>query len=285
MHGIAALPPLPIRPPILLNAPAARMRVNATQRPPCAPSEVLRLGHVALETRTFFANLLFWLRTFGLIVSDYQFLEDRPEFGPVMAFIRCDRGATRPTTTRWPWCWAPTTGYVHSAYELADLDAVAAGGEFLKERGYKRRLGHRPAHPGQPDLRLLARPRQRDGRALRRRRPVRRHGRGRLGADDGQRSRPVGPVGHPRLPRRHALAAPDPRRDRRAARRRERVRRPTPRSACSRWPPHEHEPRPLRRADGPAWGAVRGDRRRAAAAGVRRPSPTCSATARRWRGP
>jgi hypothetical protein len=30
---------------------------------------------------------------------------------------------------------------VHSAYQVADLDAVAAGGEFLKDRGYKRAWG------------------------------------------------------------------------------------------------------------------------------------------------
>ena len=29
------------------------------------------------------------------------------------------------------------TGYVHSAYELTDLDEVAASGEYLRERGYR----------------------------------------------------------------------------------------------------------------------------------------------------
>ena len=135
VHGIAALPPLPIRPPILLNAPAARMRVNATQRPPCAPAEVLRLGHVALETRTFFANLLFWLRTFGLIVSDYQFLEDRPEFGPVMAFMRCDRGANPADHHTVAMAAGIDDALAHAAFETQDLDAVAAGGEYLRRRG------------------------------------------------------------------------------------------------------------------------------------------------------
>jgi len=141
VHGIAALPPLPIRPPILLNAPAARMRVNATQRPPCAPAEVLRLGHVALETRTFFANLLFWLRTFGLIVSDYQFLEDRPEFGPVMAFMRCDRGADPADHHTVAVAAGIDDALAHAAFETQDLDTVAAGGEHLRRRGWRHAWG------------------------------------------------------------------------------------------------------------------------------------------------
>jgi hypothetical protein len=36
---------------------------------------------------------------------------------------------------------APEAGYVHSAYEVADLDAMAAGGEYLRERGWQRSWG------------------------------------------------------------------------------------------------------------------------------------------------
>ena len=53
----------------------------------------------------------------------------------------------------------PANRYVHSAYQVCDLDALAAGGEYLSERGLFPVLGHRPPHPGQPDLRLLARSR------------------------------------------------------------------------------------------------------------------------------
>ncbi|GGT46169.1 hypothetical protein GCM10014713_45140 [Streptomyces purpureus] len=35
----------------------------------------------------------------------------------------------------------PGTGYVHSAYQVTDLDALAAGGEYLAERGYRRSWG------------------------------------------------------------------------------------------------------------------------------------------------
>ena len=42
----------------------------------------------------------------------------------------------------------PSNKYVHSAYEVADLDTVAAGGEYLLQRGYRRSWGS-VAHPGQ----------------------------------------------------------------------------------------------------------------------------------------
>jgi hypothetical protein len=35
----------------------------------------------------------------------------------------------------------PSIGYVHSAYQLTDLDEVAAGGEYLRERGYRHSWG------------------------------------------------------------------------------------------------------------------------------------------------
>ncbi len=35
----------------------------------------------------------------------------------------------------------PRNRYVHSAYQVPDLDALAAGGEYLRERGYHRSWG------------------------------------------------------------------------------------------------------------------------------------------------
>ncbi len=35
----------------------------------------------------------------------------------------------------------PSDRYVHSAYQVCDLDAVAAGGEYLRENGFQRSWG------------------------------------------------------------------------------------------------------------------------------------------------
>jgi len=138
--GVEELPELPHRPPLPLNFGEVR-RVNATQRPPRAPSQVERLGHVVLETPSFGRALDWYLENLGLIVSDFLFFPGQRERGPTMAFIRCDRGATPTDHHTLAMTLGPSRRYVHSAYQVADLDAVAAGGEFLEDRGYRRAWG------------------------------------------------------------------------------------------------------------------------------------------------
>jgi hypothetical protein len=50
--------------------------------------------------------------------------------------------ASRPTITL-AMALQPRTGYVHSAYELTDLDEVAASREYLREQGYRHAWGLR----------------------------------------------------------------------------------------------------------------------------------------------
>ena len=58
-----------------------------------------------------------------------------------MSFIRCDRGATPTDHHTLAMALGPSNRYVHSAYQVGDLDALAAGGEYLGERGYHRSWG------------------------------------------------------------------------------------------------------------------------------------------------
>jgi hypothetical protein len=43
------------------------------------------------QTPRFIRTLNWYLDTFGMIVSDFQFAPGRRDLGPVMGFIRCDR--------------------------------------------------------------------------------------------------------------------------------------------------------------------------------------------------
>ena len=181
VHGVPELAALPGRAPLPLNFGPEPVRVNATQRPARRAAEIQRLGHVVLGTTRFGAALDWYLEVLGLIVSDFLYLDGQRDRGPAMAFIRCDLGAVPADHHTLAMILQPRTEYVHSAYQLTDLDEVAASGEYLRERGYRHAWGLGLAHPGQPDLRLLARPGQADVRALRRRRRVRRRGRARLG--------------------------------------------------------------------------------------------------------
>ncbi|MER6068062.1 VOC family protein [Streptomyces sp. NPDC001817] len=135
------LPALPEQEPLILNFGTDHRRTNATQRPPREPSRIQRLGHVVLETRSFIRTLDWYLDTLGMIVSDFLFLDGQRGRGPTMAFIRCDQGSLAVDHHTLALHLGPGTGYVHSAYQVTDLDSIAAGGEYLAERGYRRSWG------------------------------------------------------------------------------------------------------------------------------------------------
>ncbi|TQM26364.1 VOC family protein [Nocardia bhagyanarayanae] len=132
---------LPVQRPHVLNLGHDVARVNATQRPPRAPARVQRLGHVVVQSTRYRETLDWYLRNLGMIVSDFLYYPGQRERGPVMSFIRCDLGSTPADHHTLALTLGPSNRYVHSAYQVADLDALAAGGEYLRERGYHRSWG------------------------------------------------------------------------------------------------------------------------------------------------
>jgi len=94
-----------------------------------------------LETQVFARALDWYLDFLGMIVSDFLFLPGQRDRGPTMAFLRCDQGGVAVDHHTVAMHLSPRTGYVHSAYQVTDLDALAAGGEYLAERGYRRSWG------------------------------------------------------------------------------------------------------------------------------------------------
>ncbi|HSP38591.1 MAG TPA: VOC family protein [Frankiaceae bacterium] len=141
VHGLPELSALPQRDPLPLNVGTEPVRANVPQRPSRRPAEIERIGHVVLGTTRFQHALDWYLDTFGLIVSDFLYLDGQRERGPSMAFIRCDLGSVPSDHHTLAMALQPETGYVHSAYQLTDLDEVAASGEFLKDRGHKHSWG------------------------------------------------------------------------------------------------------------------------------------------------
>ncbi|HWJ81189.1 MAG TPA: VOC family protein [Nocardioides sp.] len=139
--GCHQLPALPGQVPLVPNVGARVARANATQRPPREPAKVERLGHVVLQTTRYRQALDWYLETLGLIVSDFLYYEGQRAKGPTMSFIRCDRGSEPADHHTLAMTLGPRTRYVHSAYQVTDLDALAAGGEFLKDAGYQRSWG------------------------------------------------------------------------------------------------------------------------------------------------
>jgi catechol 2,3-dioxygenase-like lactoylglutathione lyase family enzyme len=137
-HELAALPAQPTHE---FNFGHEVRRANATQRPPREPATVQRLGHVVLQTPRYLETLDWYLEHLGLIVSDFKYYAGQRERGPTMSFIRCDRGATPADHHTLAMTLGPRKRYLHSAFQVADLDALAAGGEYLREQGFHRSWG------------------------------------------------------------------------------------------------------------------------------------------------
>lgn len=139
--GMNRLPELAGQQPHIFNFGHELARANATQRPPREPARVQRLGHVVLQTTTYLESLNWYLDQFGLIVSDFLYFPGQRERGPTMSFIRCDRGSEPTDHHTLAMVLGPSDRYVHSAYQVCDLDALAAGGEHLRALGYRRSWG------------------------------------------------------------------------------------------------------------------------------------------------
>jgi catechol 2,3-dioxygenase-like lactoylglutathione lyase family enzyme len=116
-------------------------RINGVHSPSSGPAQVQRLGHLALQTTQLERTLDWYLDTLGMIVSDFQYVADQRDRGPMMAFVRCDRGSMPVDHNTLALHLGPMNSYTHSAYQVADHDTVAAGGEYLGQQGYHRAWG------------------------------------------------------------------------------------------------------------------------------------------------
>jgi len=141
VSGVDQLPALPRQTPLVHNVGGTVARENSTQRPLREPAKVERLGHVVLQSVRYSEALHWYLENLGLIVSDFLYYDGQRSQGPTMSFIRCDRGSEPTDHHTLAMTLGPRTRYVHSAYQVADLDALAAGGEFLADAGYYRSWG------------------------------------------------------------------------------------------------------------------------------------------------
>ncbi|MGB8259291.1 MAG: VOC family protein [Terracidiphilus sp.] len=130
----SSVPELPHRPPLAMNSIDLRARINETQRPPIAPPDVIKLGHVALELADYQATSDWYTRHFGFIPSDVQVL---PDGSPAVAFLRLDRGQ-RPAdhhSLALAQTFAPALNHV--SFEVIDTDSIGMGHRLLRDKGCK----------------------------------------------------------------------------------------------------------------------------------------------------
>ncbi|MEQ8232293.1 MAG: VOC family protein [Gammaproteobacteria bacterium] len=138
VHGQTASAALPRRAALALNDPDHPARVDATQRPPRRPPEVLKLGHVALEVADYQATCAWYTAHFGFIPSDLQVL---PDGSPAVAFMRLDLGDEPADHHTLALVQGFAPRFNHAAFEVVDADAVGMGQRVLRDAGWRHAWG------------------------------------------------------------------------------------------------------------------------------------------------
>ena len=123
--------PLQEEPLLGWNIITERRRVALPRRGQKRPATVRRLGHVVLVVNDAAASWDWWHTRFGLVMSD----EVRsPDGHMIAAFMRSDRGSLPVDHHCLNFASAPgrAPGFHHAAFEVADLDDLIIGHEYLK---------------------------------------------------------------------------------------------------------------------------------------------------------
>jgi catechol 2,3-dioxygenase-like lactoylglutathione lyase family enzyme len=138
IHGQTPVAAIPHRQPLPANQTDQLPRINATQRPPHAPAEIVKLGHVVIEVADFQAVCAWYAGHLGLIPSDVQVL---PDGAPIVTFMRLNLGDTPADHHTLAIAQGFMNNYNHSAYEVVDVDALGMGQRVLREQGYRHAWG------------------------------------------------------------------------------------------------------------------------------------------------
>ena len=135
--NVRKVAPLPMRTALEMNNPARKVRLNGGQRPPAAPAQILRMGHMIFKTSDINRSIAWYEKELGMKVSDAVYAGE--EKNKLIAFMRCDRGAEHTDHHTLGLAQVPPgapLGVHHTSFETLDLDAVGMGGEWLKEKGW-----------------------------------------------------------------------------------------------------------------------------------------------------
>jgi catechol 2,3-dioxygenase-like lactoylglutathione lyase family enzyme len=114
------------------NTVAARTRIRAGVRLAAGPAHVRRIGHAVLKVRDFRASEQWYKERFGFLTSDEV---EAAQDVPLGAFMRCDRGDKPADHHTLFLAQLPgALGLLHAAFEVANLDDLMIGHQYLKSR-------------------------------------------------------------------------------------------------------------------------------------------------------
>ena len=117
------------------NTAAAQPRLRSTVRLDAAPSHVRQIGHAVLKARDFRKSEAWYKQRFGFLTSDEV---EAARGVPLGAFMRCDRGDQPADHHTLFLAQLPgELGILHAAFEVANLDDLMLGHDYLKAKGRK----------------------------------------------------------------------------------------------------------------------------------------------------
>ena len=132
VHGIAALPPLPLTRNVLNWGPEKTRRAGELTRLPPGPAQVKRMGHGVIATTDLPKTLAWYRETLGLVCSDDVWAGEKTNI--VASFNRCDRGEEFVDHHAFFTMTAPKAGLNHFSYEVRDIDDLMMGHEHLRKK-------------------------------------------------------------------------------------------------------------------------------------------------------
>ncbi|QRX81722.1 VOC family protein [Glaciimonas sp. PAMC28666] len=136
----SGLPALPVRKPIAVNRNGQRER-NGTVRLAPAPSNITRLGHVAVQVSDIPRVVDFYTNTLGFKISDSYWAGAKDN--TIAVFLHCGLGEhwTDHHTIALIAAQDNRTRFDHSAFEVLDLDDLMQGNAFLARQGHQHSWG------------------------------------------------------------------------------------------------------------------------------------------------
>lgn len=132
LADVQLLEPLPMREPFAGNRGTHRERLGTVTRVSSQPSNVFRLGHVALRVADFDGTFRFLTEKLGFKVSDSGYVGTEDNI--VVHFLHCDRGLEYSDHHTIAIFKRPESKIDHSAFEVLDLDDLMSGNQFLLAR-------------------------------------------------------------------------------------------------------------------------------------------------------
>jgi catechol 2,3-dioxygenase-like lactoylglutathione lyase family enzyme len=131
--GVASVSAVPVQTNTLNFGHSKHARAGELLRVPLRPSQVKRIGHAVISTPDVEASVAWAYRHLGIIRSDDVHVEDDPDT-LLASFNRVDDGERYVDHHVMMFGRHQTYGLNHVSFEVQDIDDLAIGHEWLKQK-------------------------------------------------------------------------------------------------------------------------------------------------------